>query len=140
MTINSIAPFILTSKLKHLLVKSPNKRKFVVNVSAMEGQFSRVTKVMVLWVAIIADYGRPMKPFFIEIQNFWAWADKFWGIWGIFGQTIYTHFGTVSSLSMFPIIQSLFLQKTSLYIHIPIIYLGFEFGLQRIRDLAFVYP
>ena len=23
------------------------------------------------------DYGLPMKPFFIEIQNFWAWADKF---------------------------------------------------------------
>ena len=22
------------------------------------------------------DYGRPMKPFFIEIQTFWAWADK----------------------------------------------------------------
>ena len=22
------------------------------------------------------DYGRPIKPFFIEIQNFWAWADK----------------------------------------------------------------
>ena len=22
------------------------------------------------------DYERPMKPFFIEIQNFWAWADK----------------------------------------------------------------
>ena len=22
------------------------------------------------------DYGRPMKPFFIDIQNFWAWADK----------------------------------------------------------------
>ena len=36
------------------------------------------------------DQGRPMKPFFIEIQNFWAWAenwaDKFWSIWGIFGQ------------------------------------------------------
>ena len=33
------------------------------------------------------DYGRPMKPFFIEILNFWAggqtnWADKFWGMWG----------------------------------------------------------
>ena len=26
-----------------------------------------------------------MKPLIIEIQNFWAWADKFWGIWGIFG-------------------------------------------------------
>ena len=24
----------------------------------------------------ITDYGRPMKPFFIAIQNFWAWADK----------------------------------------------------------------
>ena len=24
----------------------------------------------------VTDYGRPMKPFFIEIQNFWAWADK----------------------------------------------------------------
>ena len=22
------------------------------------------------------DYGRPMKPFFIEIPNFWAWTDK----------------------------------------------------------------
>jgi hypothetical protein len=54
-----------------------------------------------------------MKPFFIEIQNFWAWADKFWGIWGIFGQTINTHFGTV-----FSIIQSLFLQKIEpLYTH-----------------------
>ena len=33
------------------------------------------------------DYGCPMKPFFlIEIQNLWTQADKFWGIWGIFGQ------------------------------------------------------
>ena len=22
------------------------------------------------------DYGHPMKPFFIEVQTFWAWADK----------------------------------------------------------------
>ena len=33
-----------------------------------------------------------MKPFFIEIPNFWAWVDKFWSI---FGQTIRTHFSTV---------------------------------------------
>ena len=63
-----------------------------------------------------------MKPFFIEIQNFWAWADKLgrklWGIWGIFGQTISTHFGTVSPLSTFSIIQPLFLHKTKpLYPH-----------------------
>jgi hypothetical protein len=24
------------------------------------------------------DYERPIKPFFIEIPNFWAWAGKFW--------------------------------------------------------------
>ena len=40
------------------------------------------------------------------------WADKFWGVWGIFSQTNSTHFGTVSPLSMFSIIQPLFLQKT----------------------------
>jgi hypothetical protein len=34
-----------------------------------------------------------MKPFFIEIPNFWAWADKFLGIWSIFGRFISTHFG-----------------------------------------------
>ena len=50
--------------------------------------------------------------FFSQYQPFWAWADKFWGIWGIFGQTISTHFGTVSHLSMFSINQPLFLQKT----------------------------
>ena len=40
------------------------------------------------------------------------WADKFWGISGIYGQTISTHFGTVSPLSMFSIIQPLFLPQT----------------------------
>jgi hypothetical protein len=46
------------------------------------------------------------------------WADKVWGIWGIFGQTISTHFGSVSPLSMFFIIQPLFIQKTEpLYPH-----------------------
>jgi hypothetical protein len=39
------------------------------------------------------------------------WADKFWGIWDIFGQTISTHFDTVSPLSMFSIIQPFFLEK-----------------------------
>ena len=47
----------------------------------------------------------------ILIPNFRAWADTFWGIWGIFGQLISTHFGTVSPLSMFFINQPLFLKK-----------------------------
>ena len=25
---------------------------------------------------LCTDYGRPIKPFFIKIPNFWAWADK----------------------------------------------------------------
>ena len=88
----------------------------------------------------IALNSRTMKPFFIETQT--NLADKFWSIWGILGQTISTHFGTVSPLSMFSIIPPVFLQKLSLYIHIPNIYLGlgFEFGLQRIRDVAFMCP
>ena len=47
------------------------------------------------------DYGRSMKPSSIKIPNFWAWADKFWGIWCIFDQFSSTHFGAVSLLSMF---------------------------------------
>ena len=57
-------------------------------------------KSSIVLVGKITDYGRPMIPFFIEIPNFWVGqtnrADKFWSIWGIFGRTISTHFGTVS--------------------------------------------
>jgi hypothetical protein len=61
---------------------------------------------------------------------------------GYFNQFTSTHFGTVSPLSMFSVNQPLFLQKLSLFIKIPNIYLqlGFEFGMQRIRDLAIVCP
>ena len=70
------------------------------------------------------------------------WTNKFWGIWGIFGQFISTHFGIVSPLSMFSINQALFLQKTSLCIQIQTIDLGFglEFGLQRIRNSTVMCP
>lgn len=39
--VNSIAPFILNSRLKPLMMRSQHDRRFIVNVSAMEGQFSR---------------------------------------------------------------------------------------------------
>ena len=39
------------------------------------------------------DYGCPMKSFSLKSGAFGVeqtcWTDKFWGIWGIFGQTIY---------------------------------------------------
>lgn len=38
---NMTAPFILVSRLRAALAASPARRKYVVNVSAMEGQFSR---------------------------------------------------------------------------------------------------
>ena len=73
------------------------------------------------------DYGHPEKAFFQKSRTYEPgktfWAEMFWGIWGIFGRTISTHFGTVSSLSMFSIIQPLFLQKTK-----PFLGFEFEFG------------
>jgi NAD(P)-dependent dehydrogenase (short-subunit alcohol dehydrogenase family) len=42
--VNAVAPFILCSKLKPLMVRDQTDEKHIVNVSAMEGQFSRRTK------------------------------------------------------------------------------------------------
>ncbi len=42
--VNAVAPFILTARLKGLMLRSPERDKHVVNVSAMEGIFSRGTK------------------------------------------------------------------------------------------------
>ena len=53
------------------------------------------------------------------------WADKFWDIWGIFGQFISIHFGTVSTLSMFFIKSTIIFTKKPkpLYLN-PEIFLG----------------
>eukprot|EP00042_Codosiga_hollandica_P059885 m.920420 g.920420 ORF g.920420 m.920420 type:complete len:286 (+) comp64710_c0_seq1:994-1851(+) len=42
--INTMAPFILNARLKSLMCRSPASDRFIVNVSAVEGQFSRSTK------------------------------------------------------------------------------------------------
>lgn len=42
--VNNISPFMLNSGLKSLMEQSPNERKFIVNVSAVEGQFYRPFK------------------------------------------------------------------------------------------------
>jgi NAD(P)-dependent dehydrogenase (short-subunit alcohol dehydrogenase family) len=42
--VNSVAPFILCSKLKPLMMRDRTDEKHVVNVSAMEGKFNRSTK------------------------------------------------------------------------------------------------
>jgi NAD(P)-dependent dehydrogenase (short-subunit alcohol dehydrogenase family) len=42
--VNAIAPFILNARLKPLLMRTPERDKHVVNVSAVEGQFYRKFK------------------------------------------------------------------------------------------------
>jgi len=47
LTINTLAPFILNSQLKILMAEKhpdPDSKKFIINVSAMEGSFSRNNK------------------------------------------------------------------------------------------------
>jgi NAD(P)-dependent dehydrogenase (short-subunit alcohol dehydrogenase family) len=39
--VNQTAPFVLVSRLRPAMAASPARRKYVVNVSAMEGQFAR---------------------------------------------------------------------------------------------------
>jgi NAD(P)-dependent dehydrogenase (short-subunit alcohol dehydrogenase family) len=42
--INAIAPFILNARLKALMMRTPERDKHIVNVSAVEGQFYRKSK------------------------------------------------------------------------------------------------
>jgi NAD(P)-dependent dehydrogenase (short-subunit alcohol dehydrogenase family) len=42
--VNAVAPFVLNARLKPLMERVPTADKHVVNVSAVEGQFSRGTK------------------------------------------------------------------------------------------------
>jgi NAD(P)-dependent dehydrogenase (short-subunit alcohol dehydrogenase family) len=42
--VNAVAPFILNARLKPLMVRTPDRDKHIVNVSAVEGQFYRPFK------------------------------------------------------------------------------------------------
>lgn len=42
--INAVAPFILNARLKSLMLRTPERDKHIVNVSAVEGQFYRQSK------------------------------------------------------------------------------------------------
>jgi NAD(P)-dependent dehydrogenase (short-subunit alcohol dehydrogenase family) len=42
--INAVAPFIINARLKPLMMRTPDRDKHIVNVSAVEGQFYRYRK------------------------------------------------------------------------------------------------
>ena len=42
--VNSVAPFVLNARLKPLMLRTPERDKHIVNVSAMEGQFYKSFK------------------------------------------------------------------------------------------------
>src|ERR1035437_118990 len=42
--VNAVAPFVLNARLKPLLLRTPERDKHIVNVSAVEGQFYRKSK------------------------------------------------------------------------------------------------
>ncbi|HYC59397.1 MAG TPA: SDR family oxidoreductase [Thermoanaerobaculia bacterium] len=42
--VNAVAPFIINARLKPLMLRTPNRDKHIVNVSAVEGQFYRNQK------------------------------------------------------------------------------------------------
>lgn len=42
--VNAVAPFLLNARLKPLMMRTPNRDKHIVNVSAVEGQFYRKFK------------------------------------------------------------------------------------------------
>ena len=42
--VNAVAPFVLNARLKPLMLRTPNRDKHIVNVSAVEGQFYRKFK------------------------------------------------------------------------------------------------
>ncbi len=42
--VNAIAPFVLNARLKSLMLRTPERDKHIVNVSAVEGQFYRTSK------------------------------------------------------------------------------------------------
>jgi NAD(P)-dependent dehydrogenase (short-subunit alcohol dehydrogenase family) len=42
--VNAVAPYVLNARLKPLMLRTPERHKHIVNVSAVEGQFYRTTK------------------------------------------------------------------------------------------------
>ena len=89
----------------------------------------------------IRDYGHQKRAFFQKSKTFELGqtnrAKHFGDILGIFGRFISIHFGTVSPLSMFPIIQTLFLQKAKPLYPTPKYLLGSVIWICAAKNLRF---
>ena len=142
--------FVLCTKKKVISeLKIVHMWEKIGNIIAVSHSVLGCSRIWFTVAAILCtmDYGRPMKPFLLKSINFWASADKI-------GQISSGAFGVFSSklsapiwvqwvpCTCFPSFNHFSYKKLSLYIHIPNIYLElwFEFGPQRIKDLAFMCP
>ena len=132
-------------------------KKINVNVQKKAGyQYNAHTRP--LFFSYICTTHGPRTPneasFLLKSQTFGLGktnrADQFWGIWGIFVRTKYQHsfWNCESLVYVFHYSTNISTKKIGLYISGPLYvqlpnnFLGlrFEFGPQRIKDLAFVCP
>ena len=82
---NKYATFWKSAQKVHTSLESEyasQKNALIINIHSFRPECQTQKIVLDVYVFLLqptsqtTDYGRPMKPFFIEIQNFWAWADK----------------------------------------------------------------
>ena len=113
-------------------------------VSWLGGDLS--VKIYLFTYQICISYQRPnTRTFSLKSRTFGLgqtnWAENFWAF-GVFSAELLVQWVPCLCCPLFNhyFYKQLSSDPLSLYIHIPNIYLGlrFEFGLQRIRDLAFV--
>ena len=100
---------------KHITqpVKSRNNRK------ALKNPFS----CLYCSIHLPTDYGRPIKPFFIEIQNFWVWQTNS-GAFGVFSaklcSPLFNHYfykKTKPFSNTKPFHPHIYVSKLNIYIH-----------------------
>ena len=121
--------------LQIIEIKSQVLKLDLKNQQKHEFEFSRAWEIYSSALLMIktTDYGRPIKPFFSKILTFWAWADNF-GAFGVFSADLSAPILVLwVPCPCFPLINHFFYKNISFWFQ-------FQFGQQRIRDLAIMRP
>ena len=125
-SILSIANMQTSNLAKDLIIRENSWKTFVDYwISPSQNKAKSIYEIQILKRTIQKDYHLLLRRLRTPNEAFYHWNLKLLGlsrqkgqinsgvhIWGILSQTINTRFGTGSPLSMFSIIQPLFLEKT----------------------------